>query len=110
MHNVLVRHLGCGDCLYLSSRERHRRVLVFWWNIQAGTRLRFGLLKVWRLALDDVKQPQESCNIVASTGEWLVYISNGVLISAIYISVYIGIRACLGLFRVSYAFFTLYKQ
>ena len=35
----------------------------------------------WRLALDDVKQPQESCNIVASTGEWLVYISNGVLIS-----------------------------
>ena len=44
VHSVLVRHLGCGDCLYLSSRERHRRVLVFQWNIQAGTRLRFGLL------------------------------------------------------------------
>ncbi len=42
----------------------------------------------WRLALDDVKQPQESCNIVASTGEWLVYIRNCVLISAAYISVY----------------------
>ena len=21
VHSVLVRHLGCGDCLYLSSRE-----------------------------------------------------------------------------------------
>ena len=42
----------------------------------------------WKLALDDVKQPQESCNIVASTEEWLVYINNGVLISAAYISVY----------------------
>jgi hypothetical protein len=41
----------------------------------------------WRLALDDIKQPKESCSIVASTGEWLVYISNGVLISAAYIFV-----------------------
>jgi hypothetical protein len=64
----------------------------------------------WRLALDDVKQPQESCNIIASTRKWLVYISNGVLISAAYIFVYIGIKACLGCFRVSYAFFTLGKQ
>ena len=63
----------------------------------------------WRLSLDGVKQPQESCNIFASTEECLVYISNGVLISAAYISVYIGIRACLGCFRVSYAFFTLCK-
>jgi hypothetical protein len=44
VHSVLVRHLGCGDCLYLSSKERHRQALSFWWNIQAGTRLRFGLL------------------------------------------------------------------
>ncbi len=42
----------------------------------------------WRLALNDVKQSQESCIIVASTGEWLVCISNGVLISTAYISVY----------------------
>ena len=63
----------------------------------------------WRLALDDVKQPQESCNIIASTGEWLVCISNSVLISTPDISVYIGMRACLGCFHVSYAFFTLCK-
>jgi hypothetical protein len=44
VHRVLVRHLGCGDCSYFSSRERHRRVLVFRWNIQTGTRLQFGLL------------------------------------------------------------------
>jgi hypothetical protein len=44
VHSVLVRHLGCGDCLYLSGRERHRRALSLRWNIQAGTRLRFGLL------------------------------------------------------------------
>jgi hypothetical protein len=44
VHSVLVRHLGCGDCLYLSSRERHCRALSLQWNIQVGTRLRFGLL------------------------------------------------------------------
>jgi hypothetical protein len=44
VHSMLVRHLGCGDCLYLFSRERHRRALSFRWNIQAETRLRFGLL------------------------------------------------------------------
>ena len=44
VHNVLVRYLGCGDCLYLSSRERHCRVLSLRWNIQAGTRQWFGLL------------------------------------------------------------------
>ena len=44
VYSVLVRYLGCGDCLYLSSRERNRRALSFQWNIQAGTRLCFGLL------------------------------------------------------------------
>ena len=44
VHRVLVRHLGYGDCSYFSSRKRHRRVLFFQWNIQAGTRRRFGLL------------------------------------------------------------------
>jgi hypothetical protein len=40
--------------------------------------------------MDDVKQPQESYNIVASTGEWLVCISNDVYISTAYISVNIN--------------------
>ena len=44
VYSVLVRHLGCGDCLYLSSRERHCRALSLRWNIQVGTRLRLGLL------------------------------------------------------------------
>jgi hypothetical protein len=36
VYSVLVRHLGYGDCLYLSSRKRHCGALSLRWNIQAG--------------------------------------------------------------------------
>ena len=44
VYSVLLRHLGCGVCLYLSSSERHYRVSSLWWNIQARTKLQFELL------------------------------------------------------------------
>jgi hypothetical protein len=76
-----VRHLGCGDCSYFSSREQHHRVLVFLVVFKLEQGYSLDCWSAWRLVLDDVNQPQKSCNIVASTEEWLVYISNSVLIS-----------------------------
>ena len=88
VHRVLVRLLGCG-VVRISLVENDTVEYCFFsgiFKLEQGGGL--DCWSTWSLALDNVKQPKESCNIVASTGEWLVYISNGVFISAVYIFVY----------------------